>query len=264
MSRRIVVKIGTNVITRPADGSIDITRMSEIVDQVAAAHEAGIEVIMVSSGSIACGRSILPHTREPLDSLDQRQLYSAVGQAKLIDLYFTLLKEYGITVGQILTTKESMATGDGLSYQRNCMSVMLRNGVIPIINENDTIAITELMFTDNDELAGLVAEMMNADTLLLLTNVDGIYAAGPDGKLDPSRLIRQVSGGDDVERHVQRQKSSRGRGGMLSKESIAARAAAAGIDTYIACGRRAGIITALLHEPESVPATHFIPKEKRK
>ena len=152
--KRIVVKIGTNVITRN-DGSLDITQMSSLVDQISELHKNRFEVIMVSSGSVACGRSLLPGITENLDTLDQRQLFSAVGQAKLINRYYELFREHGIAVGQVLTTKESFGTRRHYLNQRHCMQVMLENGVIPIVNENDTISVTELMFTDNDELSGL-------------------------------------------------------------------------------------------------------------
>ncbi len=261
MKKRIVVKIGTNVITR-LDGNLDITQMSSLVDQIAEVYNSGCEVIIVSSGAVACGRSLLRENNEELDSLDQRQLFSAVGQAKLIDLYYTLFREHGITVGQVLTTKESLSGKKQMANQYNCMNVMLRNKIIPIINENDTIAITELMFTDNDELAGLVAKMMNANLLMLLTNVDGIFGMKNDGSLDAGNLIREVHDGDDVEKFVQKKKSSRGRGGMISKESIAAKSSAEGIETYIANGRRRSIICDLLNKPTETPSTHFIPRSK--
>ena len=260
-AKRIVIKIGTNIITRE-DGSLDITQMSSLVDQIVRVYNAGWEVIMVSSGAVACGRSMVQGIREHLDDLDQRQLFSAVGQAKLIDLYYTLFREHGITVGQVLTTKESLAGSKQKETQCNCMNVMLRNSIIPIINENDAISLTELMFTDNDELAGVVARMMEASTLLLLTNVDGIFATNPDGSLNAEGLIREVRRGDDVGKYVVDSKSSRGRGGMVSKESIAARAASEGIDTYIANGRKKGIVTDLLENPAKTLSTHFIPVSK--
>lgn len=256
--KRIVIKIGTNIITRD-NGTLDITQMSSLVDQIAGVYNSGCEVVMVSSGAVACGRSLVQNIREELDDLGQRQLFSAVGQAKLIDMYYTLFREHGITVGQVLTTKESLLGKKQMETQCNCMNVMIRNNIIPIINENDAISLTELMFTDNDELAGLVAKMMLATTLLLLTNVDGIYGTDEKGELNKQNLIREVRPGEDVERFIQSKKSTRGRGGMISKENIAARAASEGIDTYIANGRKPGIITALLENPDTTPSTHFIP-----
>ena len=161
--KRIVVKVGSNVLTRP-DGTLDTTRMSALTDQLAALHRAGVEVILVSSGAVASGRNELK-TQRKLDSVSARQLFSAVGQVKLINHYYELFREYGITCGQVLTTKENFSTRRHYLNQQHCMSVMLENGVIPIVNENDTISLTELMFTDNDELSGLIAAMMDVEAL---------------------------------------------------------------------------------------------------
>ena len=139
------------------DGRPDTTRISALVDQVARLHRAGTEVILVSSGAVASGRSILGQRAGKLDSVSARQLFSAVGQVKLLNRYYDLFNEYGIVCGQVLTTKESLSTRRQYLNQRNCMETMLANGVLPIVNENDTISVTELMFTDNDELSGLPA-----------------------------------------------------------------------------------------------------------
>ena len=136
---RIAVKIGSNVLTR-RDGTLDVTRMSALVDQVAELHKAGVEIILVSSGAVASGRSEI-HPRQKA-GVDQRQLFSAVGQAKLINRYYELFREHGIPVGQVLTMKENFATRRHYLNQKNCMTVMLENGVIPIVNENDTISVS--------------------------------------------------------------------------------------------------------------------------
>lgn len=257
--KRVVVKVGSNVISRGDDG-IDITQMSLIVDQIALAYKAGYEVILVSSGSIMCGKTLVGETKEEMNSLDQRQLYSAIGQVKLIDLYYTLFKEHKMRMGQVLTTKESLNGKKEIAYQRNCMNVMLRNKVVPVINENDTISITELMFTDNDELAGLVAEMMSAEKLIILTNVDGIYTINPDGTLNTSSVVSEVHPTDDIKKFLIKKKSSFGRGGMASKSRTAIKIAADGIETYIANGRRNGIINKILDGATDVPFTHFLCK----
>ena len=170
---RIAVKVGSNVLTR-RDGTLDVTRMSALVDQIAELHKSGVEIILISSGAVASGRSEV-HPLKKLDSVDQRQLFSAVGQAKLINRYYELFREHSIPVGQVLTTKESFGTRRHYLNQKNCMTVMLENNVIPIVNENDTISVSELMFTDNDELSGLIASMMDAQALIILSNIDGIY-----------------------------------------------------------------------------------------
>ena len=241
---RIAVKIGSNVLTR-RDGTLDVTRMSALVDQVAELHKAGVEIILVSSGAVSSGRSEI-HPAKKLDSVDQRQLFSAVGQAKLINRYYELFREHGIPVGQVLTMKENFATRRHYLNQKNCMTVMLENGVIPIVNENDTISVSELMFTDNDELSGLIASMMDAQVLIILSNIDGIYNGSP---ADPaSEVIRKIEHGKDLSSYIQTSKSSFGRGGMLTKTNIARKVADEGITVIIANGKRDNILVDLLHQ----------------
>jgi glutamate 5-kinase len=253
MKKRIVVKIGSNALTRP-DGRLDVTRMSALVDQIAWLRTKGYEVILVSSGAVACGRRELKVEHE-LDSVEQRQLFSALGQAKLIGLYYDLFREYHIHVGQVLTMKENFQPGEQYSNQQACMRVMLENGVLPIVNENDTVSVTELMFTDNDELSGLIAQMMKADTLVLLSNIDGIYTGNP---ADPaSQLISEVAPGTDLSQYIQTEKSSAGRGGMQSKYATASKIQAAGIRVIIANGKRENILIDLIDHPETTPHTVF-------
>lgn len=247
--------MGSNVLTRP-DGTLDVTRMSALADQIAALHKAGVEVVLISSGAVASGRSEVK-TLGRLDSVDSRQLFSAVGQAKLINRYYELFREHGIVVGQVLTTKESFGTRRHYLNQRNCMRVMLANHVIPIVNENDTISVTELMFTDNDELSGLIASMMDMQALIILSNIDGIYNGVPS---DPdAEVIRRVDPGKDLSDYIQAEKSGFGRGGMLTKTTIARRVAEEGIDVIIANGKRENILIDLLQHPEETVCTHFVP-----
>ena len=253
--KRIVVKIGSNVLTR-SDGRLDVTRVSALVDQVAWLRQQGCEVILVSSGAVACGRSELPVDHE-LDSVEQRQLFSAIGQVKLIGLYYDLFREHHLHVGQVLTMKENFEPGEQYRNQRACMSVMLENGVVPIVNENDTVAVTELMFTDNDELSGLIAQMMRADTLVLLSNIDGVYNGHPD---DPqSTIVPVIRPGDDLSHYIKEEKSAFGRGGMHSKYTTATRVQSAGIRVIIANGKREQVLVDLLQHPEQTPHTEFLP-----
>ena len=252
--KRIVVKIGSNALTR-TDGRLDVTRMSALVDQIAWLRQHGCEVILVSSGAVACGRRELNNVDHELDSVEQRQLFSALGQAKLIGLYYDLFREYHIHVGQVLTMKENFRPGEQYENQRACMRVMLENGVLPIVNENDTVSVTELMFTDNDELSGLIAQMMQADTLILLSNIDGIYTGNPT---DPaSKLITEVTLGTDLSQYIQTEKSSAGRGGMQSKYATASKIQQAGISVIIANGKRENILVDLIEQPETTPHTIF-------
>ena len=141
------------------------------------------------------------------------------------------------------------------------MRVMLENGVLPIVNENDTVSVTELMFTDNDELSGLIAQMMEADTLVLLSNIDGIYTGNP---ADPqSKLIKEVAPGTDLSQYIQTEKSSAGRGGMQSKYATASMIQQAGIRVIIANGERDNILTNLMEQPEATPHTEFLPQKTK-
>lgn len=255
MKRRIVIKVGSNVLTRQ-DGKLDVTRMSALVDQIAWLRSQGYEIILVSSGAMASGRGEL-RVNHSLDSVEQRQLYSAVGQVKLIGLYYDLFREFGLHIGQVLTMKENFQAGEQFKNQRACMTVMLENGVLPIVNENDTVSITELMFTDNDELSGLIAEMMEAETLILLSNIDGIYTTHPDNP--QAELIREVAPGRDLSEYIQPEKSAFGRGGMHSKYTTASKMQQNGIRVIIANGEREDILIHLIEHPETIPHTEFLP-----
>lgn len=257
--KRIAVKIGSNVLTRK-DGTLDITRMSALVDQVAELHHAGMEIVLISSGAVASGRSEVKVGKK-LDSVSARQLYSAVGQAKLINRYYELFREHGLMCGQVLTTKENFGSRTHYLNQKHCMEVMLEHGVIPIVNENDTISVTELMFTDNDELSGLIATMMGMDALIILSNIDGIYNGNP---ADPASQVIPVvvRGKTDLASYVQTGRSSFGRGGMLTKCHIAQKVADEGIMVVIANGKRSNILLDLLIDLEATPCTHFLPAAK--
>ena len=207
--RRIVVKVGSNVLTR-ADGTLDTDRMAALADQIAALHRAGVEVIVVSSGAVAAGRGVIAAGHR-LDAVSARQLYSAVGQVKLIRRYYELFDARGIVCGQVLTTKQDFETRRHYLNQRNSIRVMLENGVVPIVNENDTVAVTELMFTDNDELSGLLSTMIGAEALVLLTNVDGICNGMPGAP--GVEVIREIAPGQrDLPDCIRDAKSSFGRG----------------------------------------------------
>ena len=259
--KRVVVKIGSNVLTR-ADGTLDTTRMSALTDQLAQLHRDGIEVVVVSSGAVASGRSEMKSDRR-LDAVSARQLFSAVGQVKLINHYYELFREYGITCGQVLTTKENFSTRRHYLNQQHCMTVMLENGVIPIVNENDTISVTELMFTDNDELSGLIAAMMDAEALVLLSNVNGIYNGDPS---DPdTEVIREIgTKRESLSQYIRTGKSQFGRGGMLTKCRIAMKVADEGIEVIVANGKRDNILLDLLAESpdRDVVATRFVPASR--
>lgn len=241
------------------DGTLDITRMSAIVDQIAELHQRGFEIIMVSSGAITSGRDAMRrfNLQKRLDTVSARQLYSAVGQAKLINRYYDLFRERGIACGQVLTMKENFSTRRHYLNQKHCMEVMIENGVIPIVNENDTASVTELMFTDNDELSGLIASMMGAKALIILSNVDGVYDGDPS---DPaSQVITHIASGTQIDSgsFIQKSKSTFGRGGMGTKYRIAQKVADEGIYVVIANGKRERILLDIASRERRVPYTQF-------
>lgn len=252
--KRIVVKVGSNVLTT-SEGRIDLTRISALVDQLVWLREQGYEVILVSSGAGACGKTLL-ETDNHLDSVEQRQLYCAIGQVKLMNLYFTLFREHNLHVGQVLTMKEDFEREEQYNNLKQCMEVMLHNDVIPIVNENDTVCVTELMFTDNDELSGLVAKMMEAETLVILSNIDGLYNGNPANP--ESKVVRTVSASDDMSAYIQTSKSSVGRGGMQSKYHTATLTAQTGTRVIIANGKTEHILRNIFVCPEQTIFTEFV------
>ncbi len=253
--RRLTIKVGSNVLTRE-DGKIDVTRMSSLVDQIVWLRRQGYEVIVVSSGAVACGKGEVKG--EPLhDNVEQRQLFAALGQVKLMELYYDLFREYGVHVGQVLTMKKNFATEVECQNQKACVGVMLDNGVVPIVNENDAVSVTELMFTDNDELSGLMATMMDCEQLVILTNVDGLYDGDPSKP--GSKVIRLVEADREVEADVEASHSSHGRGGMASKLRVARSVARQGVRVVIANGTRANILVDLMSRPDETVHTEFRP-----
>jgi glutamate 5-kinase len=257
--KRIAVKVGSNVLTR-SDGTLNVTRISSLVDQISGLYRKGISVILISSGAVASGRGEIKPDKQ-LDDVSSRQLFAAVGQAKLINRYYEFFREHNIPCGQVLTTKENFTRRRNYLNQKRCMEVMLNNGVIPIVNENDTVSITELMFTDNDELSGLMSVMMGVDILIILSNVDGIYDGDPASKT--SKVIRKIDGeNQSLSTCIQESKSQFGRGGMVTKSKIAQQVADKGIEVVIANGLKENILIDIIEDADNVVCTRFIPVEK--
>jgi glutamate 5-kinase len=250
---RIVVKIGSNVLTAP-DGNPDILRIEQLVAELALLHRHPHQLILVSSGAVAFGKAELGDIPGD-DDVARRQLFAAVGQAKLMNKYYELFQHHHIHCGQVLTTKENFLSPIHLRNQNACIEAMINAHVIPIVNENDTVAVTELMFTDNDELSGLIAHMLHADELFILTNVDGLFDRDPT--LPGAQLIPLVHPGDDLAGAIAPATSPLGRGGMAAKYHIAQRTAHSGIDVTIANGLRPGILTALAAHQYHLPCTRF-------
>lgn len=257
-SKLIVIKIGSNVLTQE-NGLPDLLRMEKLVAQIQSLTSRGIKVVLVSSGAVAFGRKSIPLPAN-LNPVFKKQIWSSTGQIRIINQYLNFFEKHGQAVAQILVTKEDFRDRKHFLNMKNCIQALLSQGILPIINENDTVTITELMFTDNDELASLTAAMINADTLMLLTNVDGIFTGNPS---DPdSQLIEKVSAKmPEVSSYISASKSSFGRGGMLTKYAMAKKSADLGIQVIIANGKRDGVL--LEFADKNLKCTWFEPQKAK-
>lgn len=252
--QRVVIKIGSNVLTQ-TNGLPDLERIGHLVEQIAALKAKGKEVILVSSGAVASGRSLI-QISDKHDAVATRQLLASIGQVKLINTYSQLFGKYQMLCSQVLVTREDFRDRMHYLNMKNCLEILLQHNVIPVVNENDVVSVTELMFTDNDELAGLIAAMLNAQALIILTNVDGIYNGHP--KDEGSELIREINGAAvDFSAYVSPVRSQFGRGGMITKSNMAKKTAQLGIAVHIANGTRENVIADVLDN--KVPHTYFIP-----
>lgn len=256
---RIVIKVGSNVITQ-SDGSLNDGRILRIVEDVAILYKQGIEVILITSGAVAAGRGEVSPSKRT-DIVAAKQIWAAIGQVKLMSSYQFLFGKYGIHAGQLLATKESFRDRVHYLNMKNCITAMLENHVLPIVNENDTVSINELMFTDNDELSGLISSMMDCKSLIILSNVDGVYNGIP-GEKGTELITRIDEESGDLDKYISSVKSGFGRGGMFTKCSIARKIASQGIDVFIANGTRDSIISDIVKR-KTVPSTHFIASSKR-
>jgi glutamate 5-kinase len=256
---RIAIKVGSNVIAG-SDGSLNSGRMLRIVEDVSVLFKQGIEVVLISSGAVAAGRSEVSPSKKT-DIIVAKQIWAAIGQVKLMSSYQFLFGKYNIQAGQVLASKESFRDRRHYLNMKNCISAMLENKVLPIVNENDTVSINELMFTDNDELSGMISSMMDCNSLIVLSNIDGVFTGVP-GK-EGSELIREISEDtDDLEQFISASKSEFGRGGMITKSSVARKTASQGIDVFIANGLRDAIITDIVGGKD-VPYTHFVANRRK-
>lgn len=253
---RIIIKIGSNVFTNN-DGLPDLTRISNLVAQISAIKKSGREVILVSSGAVASGRSLIT-VSEKYDAVAARQLLASIGQVKLINIYANLFEQFDILCSQVLVTKEDFRDRMHYLNMKNCLEILLQHQVIPVVNENDVVSVTELMFTDNDELAGLIASMLNAQALIVLTNVDGIYDGDPNA--EGTKVIEEISGPDiDFASFVSSGKSQFGRGGMITKSTMAQKVAQLGIAVHIANGTKDNVLLDVLDN--KITHTHFAPNK---
>ncbi len=232
-ARRIVVKIGSSSLTTTADGvagRLDAGRIRALVDVLADVRASGRDVVLISSGAIAAGLAPLGMTHRPR-ALSQQQAAASVGQGLLVEEYAELFAAHGIVVGQVLLTVDDVTRQSSYRNALRTLGTLLQLKAIPIINENDTVATHEIRFGDNDRLAALVAQLVRADALILLSDVDGLYTAHPE---EPgSRLIEEVDNALDLDVDTHRIGSSVGTGGMATKLEATRIAASAGIPVVL-------------------------------
>ncbi len=238
--KRIVVKVGTNVMTNK-DNRILEPILRNLVEQIATLYEEDILVILVSSGSAIAGKEILGEISIK-EASKRRQVYSAVGQPRMMRRYYGIFHNYGMRCAQVLATKRDFSPGIHRENMINCYESLLAEGIVPIANEDDAVSVTMSMFSDNDELASLIAELIHADSLIILSDTEGLYTGHPDD--DESEKLNKVQIDQDVEKYVQvsEKGEGEGRGGMESKIKIAKSTAAKNITTYIANGKRKDVI----------------------
>ena len=254
---RIVVKLGTGVLT-DSRKQPDLAQMGQLVAQVAEQRQAGREIVLVSSGAVGAGMGALGYERRPSD-LAELQACAAVGQSRLMAIYEKLFAAHNLSVAQILLTHDDLEHHERHLNARNTLVTLLRHGVVPIINENDVVSFTELKFGDNDKLSALVASLLAADLLIVLTTVDGVLENF--GKANP-RTIPVIERVDEaVEQKAGGTDSATAVGGMASKIQAAKIAIRSGIPLVIASGRKKRVLARVVAGEEE--GTLFVPRPTR-
>ncbi|MDC0088287.1 glutamate 5-kinase [Akkermansiaceae bacterium] len=240
MSKKIIViKIGTGVLTREEDGTLDEGSLVRLVTSVSELVASGVPCVMVSSGAVGAGVSALKLDGYPAD-VPTRQACAAVGQTRLMQAYSGLFQKFQLDVAQVLLTVDDLANESRSPHVMNTLHRLLEEGnIVPIINENDTVAVDELRFGDNDQLSAKVASLLDARLLVLLSTVDGLQRA--DGS-----VISQVSDIDSINRHVRDDQGKFSIGGMSSKIEAIKLALGAGVETVIASGRNPENLSAII------------------
>ncbi|MCX7825071.1 MAG: glutamate 5-kinase [Verrucomicrobiae bacterium] len=255
-ARRVVVKIGTGVLTG-AGRSLDPQRVASLADQIAALRGKSVDVAVVTSGAIGAGMAEMGLGKRP-GALPELQACAAIGQSKLMSLYGEAFRRHGLHVGQILLTHADLSDRMRHLNARNTIDTLLARGVVPIINENDTVSVDEIRFGDNDRLAALVATLLPAELLIILTSADGLMSR-PDGTGERISLVQRLDA------HIERMAGGAGSvqsvGGMISKIQAAKIVMAAGIHMVIANGQTPGILEQVMAAQDV--GTLFVANEKK-
>jgi len=250
MGKRIVVKIGSQVLC-DLDGALNQDVLSRLVSQLASLQTEGWQVLLVSSGAVAAGHGLTAERLQRIPNpVARKQVMAATGQVRLMETYRELFENQGLTIAQVLATKSDFQTRRHYLNMRGCIEALLTAGIVPVVNENDVVSVTELMFTDNDELAGLLAGMVKAEILCLLSTVPGVYDGDPD-----DAATQCIKCWDDdryqVEDIVSRGTSALGRGGMHNKLAIARKVARLGTEVVIADGTDPQIMRKILGDTKA-------------
>ena len=269
--RTVVVKVGTNVLSRP-DGDMALGRIHGLIENLADLRRRGIKVILVSSGAISMGMNRLEYDKRPT-SLQDKQACAAIGQIQLMAVYQQGFDRYQLPTAQLLLTEDDFASRTRYLNLRNTMFRLLEMGVLPIVNENDSISTSEIeepgagkgaVFGDNDELSALVASKLDADLLLLLTDVNGLYSSSPNpgnGEDEkPLSIVREIT--DEITAMAEDNRDERSRGGMTSKLQAITIAVQSGIPAVIANGLTADVVRDVLAGEDA--GTLFLPGKRLK
>jgi glutamate 5-kinase len=243
--QRVVIKVGSSSLT-DEQGRISVEKMARLVSQIAKLVEQGRQIVLVSSGAVAAGLGKLGWQRSRI-TMPEKQAASAIGQGMLIDTYAYLFGFHGITIGQLLLTRSDIEDRKRFLHIRNTIETMLRHGIVPIVNENDTVAVDEIRFGDNDTLSSLVALVAEAQLLLLLTDIDGLYTANPRKDPNAVRIPEVWEITEEMERNAGGNGTEFGTGGMRTKLAAAKIAVYSGIDTVVAASSEPDVIENVLH-----------------
>ncbi|ARG98721.1 glutamate 5-kinase [Legionella micdadei] len=257
---KVVIKVGTQSILAN-DGTPFEPIMRHLVEQIVALQKAGHYVVLVSSGAVGSGRKVARQYlgRQYGSSIGEKQVLAALGQHVLMNIYAVMFREHNLLTAQLLLTKQDFQTRQHyLNIARLLREILEHKNIIPIINENDSVAIEELMFTDNDELAGLIAAQMNADKLIILSNVEGVFTGQPN---EPGAELIPIINPETNWPEVSAMKSTYGRGGMISKLGTARKMSSLGITTHIASINQPSAVMRIITQEQL--GTTILPSKKK-
>jgi glutamate 5-kinase len=255
MKNRIIIKVGTKVLSTK-EGRLDGVLIKHLTAQISKIKNKGYEVILVTSGAMGSGRSLIKPRKD--SPVVEKQVLAAVGQVKLMSTYFDAFARHHLVCAQVLVTKEDFRDKKHYLNMKNCFENLLRSGAVPVVNENDVVATSELLFTDNDELTGLIASQLKAPKVIFLTSVDGFLIS----EKRKNNVVREIEFKDIglYKKYISSSKTGAGRGGMTSKFIVSRKLVLKGTTVWIANGKRKNILIDILSGKNT--GTKFIPRKK--